>query len=128
MYRFSKSSAARLATCHEDLVNIFHNAILDSPLDYGIPQYGGMRTAEEQSQLFIDNKSKCDGFIKKSYHQTGLAVDIYAYVDGKASWDEKHLTLIAGHILGTANRLGYELEWGGNWESFIDMPHFQLVR
>ena len=128
MYSFSRTSAARLSTCHEDLIHIFLEAIKDSPIDFGIPPHGGKRTAEEQNELFNKGASRCDGYNKKSRHQSGLACDIYAYVNGKASWDEKHLTLIAGHILGTANRLGYELEWGGNWTSFIDMPHFELVR
>lgn len=133
MYRFGKSSAARLGTCHMDLIDIFCEAIESSPIDFGISS--GMRTSEEQNALFNDGLSKCDGYVKKSKHQSGLAVDIFAYVDGKASYDVRHLCMLAGHIIGTANRLGFELRWGGDWDSdrnlddqsFIDMPHFELV-
>lgn len=128
MYSFSKTSLERLDTTDPRLQHIFKEAITDSPIDFGIPPYGGKRTVEEQQELFKDGKSRADGVNKKSYHQTGKAVDVYAYVDGRASWDEKHLTLIAGHVLGTAKRLGYDLEWGGNWRTFVDMPHFQLPK
>ena len=59
-------------------------------------------------------------------HQSGLAFDIYAYVDGKASWDRYHLTQVAAALLQAAALLGYPLTWGGNWKSWQDMPHFQL--
>lgn len=126
MYMFSKRSRSVLDTVHPTLQHIFEEAITDSPLDFGIPSSGGKRTAEEQNELYGAGKSKADGFIIESSHQKGLAIDIYAYVDGKASWDKKHLTLIAGHVIGTAKRLGYEIEWGGNWHSFVDLPHFQI--
>ena len=68
-----------------------------------------------------------DGYIKKSYHQTGRAFDIYAYVDGKASWNKEHLTAIARHIQKVAfNKYGINLKWGGDWKSFKDYPHFQI--
>lgn len=127
MYKFSAVSLSRLQTVDTRLQHIFEEAITHSPIDFGIPPYGGKRTTEEQKGLYDKGASRADGTVNKSYHQTGLAVDVFAYVNGRASWDEKHLTLIAGHILGTAKRLGYNnLEWGGNWLGFIDMPHYQL--
>lgn len=72
-------------------------------------------------------KSQLDGFIKKSYHQTGKAVDVYAYVNGAASYNAEHLSMVACAMLQAANELGYKLEWGGLWINFVDMPHFQMV-
>lgn len=30
-------------------------------------------------------------------------------------------------IAELASLLGYKLSWGGLWESFVDMPHFELI-
>ena len=127
MYRLSKRSLGRLQDVNPLLIAIAADAIRNSPYDFGIPQHGGKRTADEQNLLFNNKVSKCDGFIKKSYHQTGNAFDIYAYVDGKASWATKHLEPIARHIQGVAkDNYNIDLTWGGDWRGFKDMPHFQI--
>ena len=36
-------------------------------------------------------------------------------------------TKVANHILKIAKEQGVNLEWGGNWKSFKDYPHFELV-
>ncbi len=127
-FKFGSSSLKRLSTVDERLQKIAHRALELSPIDFGIPNYGGLRTAEEQKALFDQKLSELDGYDNESYHQTGLALDVYAYVDGKASWDEKHLANIAWFMQKAANELGHDLEWGGTWTSFVDMPHFQLPR
>ena len=56
-----------------------------------------------------------------------MIIDFYAYVDGKASWDEGHLALVATAFMQAAIKLGYKIQWGGLWKGFKDMPHIQLV-
>ena len=59
----------------------------------------------------------------QSYHNYGLAIDVvevspmYGYKKGYPSsrWDK---------IARIGKSLG--LEWGGDWKSFVDKPHFQL--
>lgn len=126
MKRFSDASLNRLATVNKKLQEIAHRALELSPVDFGIPAYGGMRSAEEQNHLFHQGKSKCDGYRVKSNHQNGNALDVFAYVNGQASWECEHLALIACAMLQAANELGYNLTWGGLWTSFVDMPHFEL--
>jgi peptidoglycan L-alanyl-D-glutamate endopeptidase CwlK len=127
MYKLSKRSYERLNGVDAILIAILTEAIKESPFDFGIPRSGGLRTAEEQYILYKDGKSQLDGFKKKSYHQTGKAFDIYAYVDGKASWDKGQLTEIARHIQKVAkDKFNVDLEWGGDWKRFVDMPHFQI--
>lgn len=126
MFKFGKSSQRNMHGVHHDLIKAAELAITLSNVDFGIPSTGGLRTAAEQNELFLDNKSKADGYDKKSYHQTGRALDVFAYVDGKASWKEEHLALVACAMLEAASQLGVRLEWGGHWSSFKDMPHFQL--
>lgn len=128
MYKYSKRSLAVISTVHEDLQRVAHRAIQICPIDLGIPGTGGKRLPEVQHALFLDGKSKCDGYNKKSYHQTGNALDFYAYVDGKASWKKEHLAIIACAFLQAACELGIELEWGGLWKSFKDYPHVQLKK
>ncbi len=125
-FKLSKRSEERLEGVDERIIDIVDLALKITRVDFGIPEYGGTRTEEEQALLFSKGLSKCDGFKYKSMHQTGLAFDVYAYV-GFASWDEKHLAQVAAAILQAASVLGYKLEWGGHWKSFVDMPHFQLI-
>lgn len=127
MYKLSKRSRSRLEGIDPILIEIVEEAIKDSPFDFGIPSSGGLRTAEDQHELFMKKVSKCDGYNNKSYHQTGKAFDIYGYVDGKASWKREHLTAIAQHIKKVAkDKFNVKLTWGGDWTRFVDMPHFQI--
>ncbi len=125
MFSFSKTSLKRMAEVDSRLQEIAALAITITIIDFGIPEYGGLRTAEEQLTLYQKGLSKCDGKSKTSFHQTGKALDVYAYVDGKASWEREHLALVATAMLQAASMLGYRLEWGGLWP--WDMPHFQLM-
>lgn len=120
-----------------DLVVIMYEAIKYSVIDFGVPKSGGLRTAGEQNKLYRDNVSKCDGILSISNHQKGEAVDFYAYINGKASWDKTHLALVASVILSTAKRLKKEgriecdIKWGGSFGSNDfhgwDMPHIEVV-
>lgn len=126
-FRFSSSSLVRRANVDKRLVEISDLAIKISVVDFGVPQYGGLRTAEEQRDLYDANKSNCDGTVKLSNHQIGKALDVYAYVGGKASWDLYDLSMVAAAMLQSASVLGYKLKWGGLWTKFKDYPHFELV-
>ena len=126
MYKLSSKSKERLEGVDQRLIKVIDLALTITNIDFGIPGDGGLRTAERQKELFDKKVSKCDGYINKSYHQTGKAFDVYAYVHGKASWDRNHLTQVAAAILQAAGMLGYAVEWGGLWKGFTDMPHFQI--
>ena len=129
MYKLSKRSLKRLDKVNPLLIAILVDGIKDSPYDFGIPLFGGYRTAEEQNALY-NKKPRVtykDGYQNMSYHQTGNAFDIYAYVDGKATWNKKYYEPIARHLQEIAmNRYGINLTWGGDWVKFKDLPHFQI--
>ena len=125
-FKLSNTSQLRLVGVDARIVKTIQLALTISAIDFGIPQHGGLRDAGTQRELFKKKVSKCDGIESKSSHQSGLAFDVYAYVDGAASWDRYHLTQVAAAILQSASLLGYELEWGGLWKNYVDMPHFQL--
>tara|TARA_R100001369_G_scaffold79578_1_gene109627 strand:+ start:23 stop:409 length:387 start_codon:yes stop_codon:yes gene_type:complete len=126
MFKLGKNSLNNLVGVDERLIDIAEVAIKLSNIDFGIPSTGGLRTEEVQAKLFGDGVSKADGVNNKSYHQSGKALDVYAYVDGKASWDKLHLSLIAASMLQASSQLGYELKWGGLWKSWQDYPHFEI--
>ena len=127
MFKLSAKSEERLEGVDQRIIEIVDLALTITHIDFGIAGDGGIRTAERQLELYEKGVSKCDGFKVKSYHQTGLAFDIYAYVDGKASWDRNHLTSVAAALLQAASELGYKLEWGGLWWAWQDFPHFELI-
>jgi peptidoglycan L-alanyl-D-glutamate endopeptidase CwlK len=127
-WQLSKRSKERMRDVDDRLKLVCARALELSPIDFGIPQYGGLRTVEEQKGLFDEGLSKCDGVEFKSYHQSGKALDFFAYVDGKASWDELHLSLVGAAFLQAGSEMGIPLEWGGLWQNFKDYPHIQLKR
>ena len=132
MYYLSMNSLRRLNDVNPILIKIFKEAIKQSPIDFGIAS--GFRTLAEQKGLYALGRTKpgkivtyADGIDVKSYHQSGNAVDIYAYVNGKASWDSKYYEPIARHIIRVAkDKFGVTLKWGGDWKKFKDLPHFQI--
>lgn len=142
MYKFSKTSKARLETCHHDLQLIMNETIKITNIDFGISE--GHRSIEKQQQYFLEGKSKIDGINTKGKHNysPSMAVDIYPYFNNQARWDKEHLTYLAGLIHGVAemlwqqNKINHTIRWGGNWDmdgvilldqSFDDRPHFELI-
>lgn len=55
-----------------------------------------------------------------SPHNYGLSFDFVPIVNGKADWNNIALFKKCGAI---GIKLG--LEWGGNFKSIVDLPHFQ---
>ena len=125
-FKLGKNSINNLAGVDGRLIAIADLAIELTNIDFGVPSTGGLRTEADQAKLFADGVSKADGVNNKSYHQSGKAMDVYAYVDGKASWDKLHLAVIASAMLQASSQLGYKLKWGGLWKSWQDYPHFEI--
>ena len=127
MFQLSSKSKQRREGVDPRLIEISDLAIQITVVDFGLPADAGKRTAERQNELYLDGKSKVDGYNKLSRHQSGKALDFYAFVDGKASWDTEHLAMVAAAFLQAASILGYKLKWGCLWKSFKDYPHVELV-
>jgi len=126
-YQLSERSKERRKGADPRLIKISDLAITLTAIDFGHPKLAGKRTAKQQSDLYADGMSQCDGYVKISNHQHGKALDFYAYVKGKASWDKLHLAMVATAFLQAASILGYKLRWGGLWKNFKDMPHVELI-
>jgi peptidoglycan L-alanyl-D-glutamate endopeptidase CwlK len=143
MYKLSNKSKQRREGVDPRLIEIDDLAIQLTLVDYGHPADAGARSAERQYELFLAKKSKCDGYKNLSNHQPakdgyGKALDVYAFVNGKASWERDHLAMVACAYFQAASILGYKIKWGGMWKSSKpktkngipygwDCPHFELV-
>lgn len=143
IFKFSKTSEARLNTCHPDLILIMNTAISISDIDLGIAE--GHRSKQKQLKYFREGKSKIDGIKRKGKHnyKPSLATDIYPYFDNGAKWDNEHLSYLSGIIhavsemLFLQGKITHKIRWGGNWDmdgiilldqSFDDRPHFELIK
>ena len=142
-FKFGNTSEERLNTCHPDLIVIMNTAISISDVDFGIAE--GYRSIEKQKQYFSEGKSKIDGVtnIGKHNYKPSFACDIYAYLNGKALWDNETITYLSGIIRATSEilfktgKIKHKIRWGGNWDmdgtilidqSFNDRPHFELIK
>jgi len=132
MFSLSIQSEKNMSGCDPRLKQVAYRAIEITPIDFGIPSTGGLRTTDEQNKLFRMGRSKCDGYTNLSKHQASSvsewskAIDFYAYKNGHANWNKHYLAVIAGAFLQSACEMGYVLNWGGLWITFKDYPHIQI--
>lgn len=135
-FKLSKTSRDRLSGIKPVLIDIVETAIETSPVDFGIPADGGLRTAKRQNEMFSQGRTdmtkpkitNADGIVKKSRHQSGDAFDIYVFINGSASWNVEQLTVVARHLIAVAKTKGIILVWGGDWKTFKDYPHFEIKK
>lgn len=119
-FTLSARSRCRLHMVHPHLVRIVERAIQISPVDFCVLE--GMRTIQRQRQLFAAGATRT----MNSRHLTGHAVDLAPMLGGKVSWDWPLYHQLAPAVKKAATELGYPIEWGGDWRSFKDGPHWQL--
>jgi len=133
---FGETSKNRMAGIDPRMREIADLALKLSHVDFGIPQHGGRRTPEEQNARFHARASRCDGYKTLSAHQSGRALDVFAIIGGKPTWEPAALAMVACAMLQAASILGHQLEWGGLWRSTKsvggvpygwDAGHFQLI-
>lgn len=94
----------------------------------------GLRTFEEQDEMYAQGRTKPGKKITnakggQSIHNYGFAVDICMIIDNKvASWDtakDWDNDQIADWYECVKIFARHGWEWGGNWKTFKDMPHFE---
>ena len=119
-YSFGSRSLGRLEGIHPDLRKVMDRAIATTDIDFTVLE--GMRTMSRQRKLVASGASRT----LRSRHLTGHAEDIAPLVDGKVSWDWPIYHRLAPTIKKAAQDVGVKIEWGGDWRSFKDGPHWQL--
>ena len=120
MFKLSQKSLDRLSGVHPDLVAVVKRAIEITEVDFAVLE--GVRSLARQEQLFKAGGSTT----MRSRHLTGHAVDLGAYV-GQIRWDWPLYDKIALAMKAAAIELQIAIEWGGDWRTFKDGPHFQLT-
>lgn len=126
--QLSKSSIAKLKGVHPDLVRVVSRCAKDwkdAVFTFGITC--GPRTLEEQKLLVKKGASKT----LRSRHipaKNGYshAIDVVAVLDGNVRWDWPLYDKISKAMKAAAKAEKVSVEWGGDWASFRDGPHYQL--
>lgn len=138
-FKFSANSNRTLDTVRPELALLLGETLYQSQIDFGLvppssPGFGGGRSADMQQKLFNAGSSNINGqgiYTKDlnqiSYHQTGWAVDFFAYdPEVGAIWEGKEMASIAALATRIGAKRGLVVEWGGHWCSIKDEPHLQV--
>lgn len=120
--QLSERDRTRLDGVHADLVRVFERAARMTTVPFLVLE--GLRTRQRQRELVARGASQT----MNSRHLTGHAVDVVPLIDGDVSWDWSDYYVLAPIIKEAAKLEGVPLEWGGDWKSFKDGPHWQLPR
>lgn len=123
--KLNTASEARLRGVHPDLVRVVRRCAADwSDPETGFIVTCGLRTIEEQRLLYSKGATRT----MRSRHLTGHAVDLAATVQGQVRWDWPLYSRLAKAMKDAAKAENKKvpLEWGGDWATFKDGPHFQL--
>tara|TARA_R100000742_G_C4269694_1_gene88254 strand:- start:952 stop:1404 length:453 start_codon:yes stop_codon:yes gene_type:complete len=148
-FMLSQRSLGRLDGVKNELHSVVCKAIKVSKVDFGV--ICGMRTQDEQKALYDSGASQT----MNSKHLTGDAVDLMAYLNGRASWEISFYDDIADAMKEAAIQEGVAIKWGAAWSvgdirewegtmeaamnhyvderrkqnrrPFIDGPHFELM-
>ena len=118
-YKLGNRSMQKLSGVHPDLIAVVKLAISKSKVDFTVLE--GIRSPVRQKELYKAGKSTT----LNSRHITGHAVDLAPW---PISWEWEDFYPIADAMKEAAEELEVSLEWGGDWKSFPDGPHFQLSR
>ena len=141
MPNYSNRSLNKLSNCHDDLITLFKEVIIE----YDNSILEGSRTTERQQELFAQGKSKLDGVTKISKHQItkhqvkSMAVDSAPY---PIDWNNLNKFYhYVGYVKGVADRsyregkMTHKIRCGADWDgdnsfkdqTFHDLPHFELI-
>jgi peptidoglycan L-alanyl-D-glutamate endopeptidase CwlK len=87
------------------------------------------RTFAEQNALYAQGRTKPGSIVTnarggQSLHNYGLAVDVVPLNSkGQPDWN---VPSSVWQKIGAAGK-NQGMEWGGDWKSFVDRPHFQMT-
>jgi len=121
--KLNTASESRLRGVHPDLVRVVRRCAADwKDPETGFIVTCGLRTIEEQRLLYAKGATRT----MRSRHLTGHAVDLAAIVQGQVRWDWPLYSKLAKAMKVAAKVEHVPIEWGGDWKTFKDGPHYQL--
>lgn len=124
-FRLGSKSKENLKGVHPDIVKVVERAIEISKVDFSVVD--GVRTLEKQAEYVRTGASRT----MDSYHliqEDGYshAVDLYPWVEGKTDHSPAYYNKLGRAMFKASQELGISIEWGGLWNGFVDLPHWQL--
>jgi peptidoglycan L-alanyl-D-glutamate endopeptidase CwlK len=120
MFQLGEKSLERLGTVKPSLQAVVKRAIELSTVDFRVIE--GIRTLERQKYLLKKGATRT----LKSKHLTGDAVDLAPVINGQVSWDWQYFFPIETAMKEAAKELDVPIQWGGDWKTFKDGPHWEL--
>ena len=129
-FTFNERSDRLLMDAHPDLQRLTRRALSVSEVPFQVHEVA--RTLEKQKEYLAKKltttlksrhipRKKQDGGNGVSH-----AVDVHPLINGEAKWDWPLFTAINKAFKLASKQLGIPYEWGGDWKTFPDGPHFQL--
>lgn len=119
---------------HPDLVRVFRKAEKLNPFPMRVTC--GLRSVTEQKRLVSIGASKTmrSRHLPNVHDGLSRAIDLVALLDedkdGKIELSEMYhwplFPIMANSMKSAAESLNVPIEWGGDWKTFKDGPHFQL--
>jgi peptidoglycan L-alanyl-D-glutamate endopeptidase CwlK len=130
-YKYGKRSLTKLNEAEPVLKELFIRALWNSPEDIAVIE--GHRTKEDQDKAFKSGNSKVKWPHSKHNKLPSQAVDAVPY---PIDWGNRaRFESLAEHIKSVWAQMESEgatgdwlLQWGGNFKSFYDGPHWQIVK
>ena len=126
MSKLTTRDRDRLDGVHPDLVRVVEHVAKHGSRRFTVIE--GTRTKARQAKMVARGASKTmNSRHIPAANGYGHAVDL-APVDeqGKVSWAWPDYYPLAAEIKASAKACGVPIEWGGDWRSFKDGPHWQL--
>lgn len=120
-FSLSQKSLDSMNGVKDPLVNVVKRAIQISEIDFKVLE--GVRTLERQKELLARKVTQT----LNSKHLTGDAVDLGALKNGEITWDKASYATIAKAMKQAAKELNVNIRWGGDFKTFFDGPHFELI-
>ncbi len=129
MITLSTKDEVFLTQVHSDLARVIRRAAAQwDHTDKTFFITCSVRTLEQQKKLLAAGATKT----MRSRHLPGAtnhlshAVDLAIKIDGELKWDWPLYADLATHIKAAAATEKVKIEWGGDWKTFRDGPHYQL--
>lgn len=120
MPSFGQESKDNLAQAHPDLQRLF-NAVIE---EYDCKVLDAQRNHDEQEAAFRKGNSRAHFGQSPHNYIPAIALDVVPYpIDWK---DLKRFRALAKIVKAKAVELDIPIQWGGDWTSIKDYPHYEL--
>lgn len=121
MPKFSQKSLDQLNTCNPLLQQLFNEVIKTH--DCTIIE--GYRDKEKQEAAFAEGKTQLHYPFGNHNKNPSLAVDVMPY---PIDWnDSEGIKNFSDFVKATAKELNISIGYGGDWKTFKDRDHYELV-